>query len=201
MHILDIILGVFLLVLALWGLKKGFIASIIQLLGLIIAIVIISKMGHFVKEWLISRFDLNEILAVIASYILIFLVIMITVRIIIFLMHSFVELLHLKWLNRLLGALFSVINGLLVISILTIIFNISPFDKEIAKFTEQSHIMKVVRSITNILEKNYPNIDKITDPIKEKIDTTVNKGKEEVINKTGELIQEKAEETVDKISN
>lgn len=201
MHILDIILGIFLLILTLWGVKKGFIASVIQLLGLVIAFIVVSKLGHFVKSWLMNEFNLSEILAVIASYIIIFIVIMIIVRIIIFLMHRFVELLHLKWLNRLLGGLFSLANGILILSILTIILNISPFDKEIRKFTHESHIMKVVRSVTNILEKNYPGLEKYTDPVKNKIDETINKSKEEVIDKTQETITNKAKETKEKLSN
>lgn len=194
MHILDIILGVFLLILAIWGIKKGFIASVIQLVGLVVAFVVISKMGHFVKEWLIMEFELSEIIAVIASYILIFIVIMLLVRLIIFMMHRFVEMLHLKWLNRLLGAIFSIINGLLILSILTIILNISPFDKEIRKATEESHVMKVVRSITGIVEKSYPGLEKYTDPIKEKIGETINDGKEEIIDQAEEKIIEKAKE-------
>ncbi len=188
MHILDIILGVFLLLLALWGIKKGFVATIIQLVGLIMAFLIISKMGHFVKDWLIIQFELPELIAVIASYILIFIVIMLLIRLIIFFMHRFVELLHLKWLNRLLGGLLSIINGLLVISILTIILNISPFKEEIDKATKESRIMGVVHYITGIVE---PQLVKYTDPLKDKIDQTINEGKEEIMDQAQEKILDK----------
>ncbi len=180
MNIFDIIFGIFLLFLMFQCLRKGFVAGSIQLLGLIVTIIVIGKVGHLVKAKLILQFGLGETLAVIIAYIIIFLIIMIMVKIVIFFIHRMVEFLHLKWLNKLLGALFGLFNGVLLIALLMIILNISPFEKEIRKITAKSYILNVVRAITDEIEDRYPQIEKIKKPIRKKLDKKIDKSKEKL---------------------
>ena len=77
MNILDIILGIFLLVLLIHGLIKGFIQSIISLLSLVVIVFLIAKTGHIFKGMLIIKLGFSELLAIVCSYILITLAIII----------------------------------------------------------------------------------------------------------------------------
>jgi len=185
MHILDIIFGIFLLLFLLNGIRKGLVSSLIHLLGLVIAVVLIGKIGHLVKASLIAKLGFSEVLAVVAAYILIFLIIMIITKIAIMLATRIVQLLSLMWLNRLLGAVFSLLCGVIIISILIILANLLPFEKEISDFTRDSYIISTIRGVTEKLESRYSQIEKVKKPIKSKIDETIdekNKQLQEIMN-------------------
>ncbi|MDP8267846.1 MAG: CvpA family protein [Candidatus Tenebribacter davisii] len=158
MNVLDIILGIFLLVLLFYGLKKGFINSIISLLSLIVIVLFIAKSGHIVKGLLIVKLGFSEFLAILCSYILIALAITLIAKITIKILHMIIEFLRLKWLDRVLGALFGVFNGTLIIAIILLLLNLLPFEKQITKFTSSSVIADNVRSITDKVELKYPGI-------------------------------------------
>jgi len=110
MNILDIILGIFLLVLLVHGLMKGFIKSIVSLFSLFVIVLLIAKSGHLFKGMLMVRLGFSELFAIICSYILIALAIVLIAKLTIKILQMIIEFLHLKWLDRLLGALFGVFN-------------------------------------------------------------------------------------------
>ena len=183
MHILDIILGIFLLLFMINGIRKGFIAGVIHLIGLILAIIIIGSTATPVKNGLIEHFHLSETLALILAYILIFLIIMVIVRIVIIILHRIVQTLQLMWLNRLLGAVFGIFNGLLILGLIILGLNLLPFQEDVRAFTDKSYIAGNVRKIVENLESKK-KIKEISDPIKESIDEKV----EEQTNKLDELL-------------
>lgn len=168
MNILDIILGVFLLILVFHGFRKGFIKSVIKLLGLVVVVIIIAKTGHLVKGMLIVKLGFGEVLAVISSYILIAIIIILISKLVIYILHSIIEFLNLNWLNKLLGVLFGLFCGILIIAIILIVLNISPFEKSIREFTSDSKIVTTVRIITDKLESRYPNIEDIKNRFRNK---------------------------------
>jgi len=174
MNILDIILGIFLLVFFFYGFKKGLIASLIHLLGLIVAIFLIIKTGTVVKESMIEKFGFGDTLAMILSYLLIFIIIMIIAKIIILLLHKLIDVLNLTALNRILGGIFGVFNCFLVIAIILVILELSPLKNTVVNLTENSHIVKSTRILIGELEKNYPKIEQE----KEKIQGILDKKKQ-----------------------
>ena len=164
MNILDIIFGIFLIVLLFFGLKKGFIKSILNLFSLFVIVLLIAKTGHIVKGMLIVRFGFNEYLAIAVSYILIALAIVLIAKITIKILQMIIEFLHLKWLDRLLGALFGIFNGALIIAIILLLLNLLPFEKQIRDFTSSSKIATNIRNVTDKVESKYPGLkEKIQD--------------------------------------
>ncbi len=179
MHILDIILGVFLILFLINGIRKGFITGFIHLVGLILAVVIIGSTGNLVKTGLINQFHLSETLALILAYILIFLIIMIIAKITILIVHRVVQFLNLMWLNRLLGAVLGVFNGLLIIALLILGLNLLPFHEQIRGFTDKSSIAYNVRKVVENLESRK-KIKEISEPIKEAIDEKIKEQTEQL---------------------
>ncbi|MBN1326956.1 MAG: CvpA family protein [Candidatus Cloacimonetes bacterium] len=175
MNILDIILGVILLFFFINGLRKGFVASFIHLLGLILAVILVAKTGQIVKEGLITQFGLNETFALIIAYVLIFLIIMIVTRIAVKLVQRIVEFLNLMWLNRLLGGVFSCLCGVVIIAIIILLLNLLPFQKEIRDFTDQSRIVSTIRIQVEKLENQYSGTKKIKQTLQQTIDEQVEK--------------------------
>ena len=158
MNILDIILGIFLLVLLFHGLIKGFIKSAISLISLIVIVLMIAKSGHIFKGMLMVRLGFSEIIAIICSYILIALAIVVIAKLTIKILQMIIEFLHLKWLDRLLGAFFGVFNGTLVIAIILLLLNLLPFEDHIRDFTSPSKIVVNIRNVTDKIELKYPGL-------------------------------------------
>src|SRR6056297_2829207 len=106
MSVIDIVLSVMIVIFFSLGFSKGLIRSVIQLLGLIATVYLITTSGHFVKAELVSRFDLQPVLATIAAYLVIALIIFLMAKLIGWLLESLDGLLQLKFFNRLLGGVF-----------------------------------------------------------------------------------------------
>jgi len=190
MHVLDIVFGILILFLALKGLQKGFLASLIQLLGLVVIVFTIAKAGQFVKLIVIDQLGWSDLVATIASYILIALIILIMIKIIIFLINRMVEFLKLKGLNKFLGALFGVINGLLLVAAIIIITDVLPYKEQVRNFTDKSFIVRHMRIVTDEIETKYPQVGKYKEPLIEQLDKKVEEGKEKLEEKVEEKVEE-----------
>ncbi len=169
MHILDIILGIFLLFFVLKGLHNGFIKSVINLIGLIVIVFVISKLGYLVKDGLMNRFGLGEVAATIISYLLIAILIFFIAQIVIKFVHMIFNVLRLEWLDKLLGMVFGLLNGGLIIAIILLLINLSPFAMEVTEFTKDSVIVDYVQNATETMSIKYKNVITENNDIKKKI--------------------------------
>lgn len=167
MNLVDVILGIFILAFLINGIIKGFISSVVHLLGLIIAVFLIGKIGYDVRIALMEKFTIGETIATIIAYILIFLVIMLIAKIVIMILHKIVTFLNLKFLDRILGGLFGILNGILILAILLIILDISPISKIVAQGTENSKISSFVRIFTGKAYKKIPKLEEGKDKLEE----------------------------------
>ena len=175
MNLIDVIFGIFLLVFFVIGFKKGFISSVVYLLGLIIAVFLSGKIGYDVRIALMEKFTISETIAMIIAYILIFLVIMLIAKIVIIILNKIVTFLNLKFLDRILGGLFGILNGILILAILLIILDISPISKIVAKGTENSKISSFVRIFTGKAYKKIPKLEEGKDKLEEIIEKVTEK--------------------------
>ncbi|MBC8384910.1 MAG: CvpA family protein [Candidatus Cloacimonetes bacterium] len=169
MNIADIILGIFLLIFIIHGFVKGLIASLLHLVGLILAVVLIANTGTIVKESMMVKFGLSETLAVIFAYVLIFILIMLIFRIAIIIFHKVVNFLNLTALNRILGAVFGLLNGVLIIAILLVILDLSPLGKIINENTQNSKVITYTRVLTSKLQTNFPKVEEEKEKLEELI--------------------------------
>ncbi len=192
MNTVDIVLGIFLLLFVINGIYKGFIKNVMHLAGLIVSILLIVKLGPMAKEFVLSKIVVNEVLAVIIAYILIFLIVMIVAKIVSKILNSIVELLSLKWLNSLLGGVFGLFNGLLILTILFVAINISPFSEELNNYSKQSMVLTNVKKIAEKAGAEFPAIDELTDPLKEKVqDKLVDPAKDKMEKELQEIAKDK----------
>ncbi|MDO9576534.1 MAG: CvpA family protein [Candidatus Cloacimonadales bacterium] len=178
MQIIDIILGVFLLLFLLNGLRKGLIASVLGVFGLIVIIVLIANFSKPLQNMLIIELGLQEIFAIIISYVLIILVISLTIRLISYLLKKIMSILNLGCADRILGMVFGLLNGALIIAIILVALDLSPWRKHLPEYTNKSVVIKYIRYGTNLIEGNLPELDSIKKPIEDKIqevDEKINK--------------------------
>lgn len=79
------------------------------------------------------------------------------------------NVLRLEWLDKLLGMVFGLLNGGLIIAIILLLVNLSPFTKEVAKFTKDSVIVDYVQNATESMSIKYKNVITENNDIKKKI--------------------------------
>jgi membrane protein required for colicin V production len=170
----DIVLSVILLACFVFGFLKGIIASVIHLLGLISSLVLIVRFAPLVQDGLILRFQMNTLVAGILSYSLIFIMIMLLAKIIILLLHKLVSLLNLTFINRFLGAIFGLLNGFILLTIIFTVIEFLPFYDEVKKATKDSYIVKYLQiasdeiklEIIQRIPQPEVELDKIKNPFK-----------------------------------
>ena len=172
MNLIDVILGIFILIFVINGIRKGFIASVLHVLGLLVALFLIAKIGYEVRIALMEQFTMNATIATIIAYILIFLVIMLIAKIIIVILKKIVTFLNLKFLDRILGALFGILSGILILAILLIILDISPISEIVTKGTKDSQVTSIVRIFTGKAYETIPELEEKKDQLEEIFEKT-----------------------------
>ena len=169
MGTLDIILSIIIFVFFLFGLKKGFIATVINLAAFILFFILIVYIGPIFKEIIQLNFTVNDFLASTLSYFAIFLIIFLISAILIKILTKILKALKINWINRLLGGVLGIANALIIITVLFLIFTILPYPKNKKTVIKQSQILTWIDSITkdyNIPIKNIPKNNPIDDKIK-----------------------------------
>lgn len=141
MSMIDIVLSVVFVIFFSVGAAKGLIKSVVQLLGLIVTLYVISAGGHLIKNFLISRFSIEPLFASIASYLFIIVVIILMAKLVTLILHSVAGFLKLKGLNRFLGGLFGICYGYFFIALFLTLIEISPAE---AKFYEKVPDSKII---------------------------------------------------------
>lgn len=120
------------------GLKRGIIAEILTLVGLIAAIFISIFWYADLSNFLIRQFKWNIVLSNVLSFVIIFILVIIFFRVLENLLSHITSLLLLNWINNLGGALFGFIRGAIIIGLLLFFLNIIPLPPEIEYHINQS---------------------------------------------------------------
>jgi len=170
MGTLDIILSIVVFIFFLLGLKKGFIATVINLAAFILFFILIVYIGPIFKEIIHLKFTISDFLATTLSYFVIFLIIFIVSAVLIRILTKILRALKINWINRLLGGVLGIANALIIIAVLFLIFTILPAPKDKKPIIKQSKILTWIDSITkdyNIPIKNIPKNNPIDDKIKD----------------------------------
>lgn len=123
MNILDIIILICLILALIQGLIKGFISQAISIVSLILGIWASGRFAGVVCQWLSQYINGSEQVLRIVAFSLIFIAIITALILAGKALEAVIKLVMLGWVNRLLGALFSLVKWLLVIGLVIIAFN------------------------------------------------------------------------------
>ena len=122
-NLLDIIILIPLLLFAWQGYRKGFIIEISTLIALLLGIYFALYFSDYAGSLLTQYFEIDEKYLAIVSFIVTFIVVVIAVIAVGKIVQKFIDLLLLGFLNKLAGAVFGVLKGALLVSILLVIIN------------------------------------------------------------------------------
>lgn len=120
------------------GFKRGIIAEILTLAGLIVAIFMAIFWYDDLSVFLIRQLKWNQSLSNVLSFILIFIAVIILFRLLENLLSHLTVLLLLNWINNLGGALFGFVRGSIIVGLLLFLLNYTPLPDEIEMQIGQS---------------------------------------------------------------
>ena len=166
MNTIDIVLAVFLLITAVLGIKRGLIGSIVNLLAIVAIILLVSKVSPIITFYLTNSYNIPELGASIISYFIVIVIIFILAKIIIHFLDKGIKFLNLGFINRLLGGLFGLVNGVLILLVLVIAIKLTPMEKDFLIKIQDSKILTELNKIADQISTNMPDLKKKeVDPI------------------------------------
>lgn len=126
MGIIDWSILVLLLFFFVWGLRRGFAAMLVQLLGYIALFLLVGQYFPLVKQSLIDKFSFPSALASVVSFVLIAILIGITARLVIYILTRTLKLVHLSTINRVFGGIFGLLTALLIMMVIAVVLDYLP---------------------------------------------------------------------------
>jgi len=121
MNVVDIVLVVLIVGAAINGFTKGFFVELASIASLILGIWAAVEFSGLVQQWLSKYLNWSHDAMRLASFILIFVFVVIVVHLIATLTEKFVKAIALSIFSRLAGAIFGAIKAAFIISLLMIV--------------------------------------------------------------------------------
>ncbi|MDR1416409.1 MAG: CvpA family protein [Prevotellaceae bacterium] len=173
MNIFDIVFVLLFCIAIYSGIKQGFIMQVAALLSLILGVYVAFKFSSMLAGW-ITGLGVGAQAVSIISFSLTFIGVIILARLVAHVAQRIVHIVMLGWLNRLLGAVFSLVKMSLIISVA--LFVINSVDREfdfmprgqINKSKLYTPLSKLATSLLPYLdferiESSYRDMDKRVD--------------------------------------
>lgn len=132
MNYIDIILAILLVLAAVSGFKKGFVAEVASIAALILGIWGAIKFSYVTSEFLIENFKWQTDYMNIISFAVTFVVIVILVHIVGSTVNKLLNAVMLGFVNKLAGLVFGILKSALILSIILVVFD---------KIDEDVHIL------------------------------------------------------------
>jgi len=142
-NFIDIIIIILVLLAAFKGFSRGIIKELISLISLIAGVYIASHFSVYVEKHLNNNFPKIEEYNTIISFILVFLIIYLSLKLAGVIINKFVKIIQLNLINKILGLLFGASKAILIIAFILFELNhleqsfstiISKNQKEESKF-------------------------------------------------------------------
>jgi membrane protein required for colicin V production len=156
MNLLDLFLLIPVVWLCIRGFSKGFIIELASLIGLVLGILAAYYFAGYVQDMLKDYFTFSDKATKIIAYILIFLAVMLVVYLIGKVIEKTIDLIALGWLNKLLGAIFGLAKGIVLVSIILFIIEKADSDNKVIKpnVKERSMFYQPVMELVHFIVPN-----------------------------------------------
>ena len=122
MNILDIILLICFVPALVQGLRKGFISQVIAIISIIAGVWLSAQFTAPVSAWLTQYIQGSEQVLKVVAFALIFIAVIAVLAVIGRILEGTMKLIMLGWLNRLLGAVLSLVKAGLIVGLVIMAF-------------------------------------------------------------------------------
>lgn len=166
MGVIDWTIIALLLVLTYCGLRRGLAGAIVQFAGAVLTFILIGHYYPLLASQLVLKYGLSKTLSIIISVVLILVLVVVVTRFVIWILDRFIKALSLGWVNRLLGAILGLLNGLILVIIFTLVMDYMPKISKSLKNPEKHRVyvgMDTLKddAVTHFKLKNYFNYIKL----------------------------------------
>lgn len=166
---LDIIIALPILIFFVAGLKNGFIEEVVGLIGQIIAIFLaFTYMSDFSVFWE-EFYDIESSWIPFFSFIAIYLIAIIVVKLIIKLMESILKFAKLSIINHFFGGVFSGLKGAVIVSAFLVILGLlgQPRQEYTTNSLLYSYIMPIAPKTYNFISRVLPGVGQFQEQVGE----------------------------------
>ena len=108
------------------GLWRGFVFEIVSLLGWVVAFVIANTVGALLANY-IPLGDIGSPMRLWAAYILVFVLVLLTCTLLARMLRALVSATPLSFVDRLLGGIFGIARGALILVVVAMLVSLSPY--------------------------------------------------------------------------
>ncbi len=161
MNFLDIILAVPIVLLAFGGYKHGLIKEVASLVALILGIYFAIYFSDVVASYLLEYFDINHRYVFIVAFILTFIGVVLAVSLIGRMLDKIASLAALGFINKFLGLIFGFLKGIVIMSVLILLFNMIDSNDNILKedTRNESMLYGPISNVAPLILMNIKNIN------------------------------------------
>ncbi len=122
------------------GIWRGLLREVCSLLGLVLGGLFAFTFNQPAAEWLQASYGLPARLSAWGSFLVIFLLVIFLFGVVGFVLNRFVKLIFLGGFNRLAGAIFGIVQGVVIVSILLLVLSSSLAPKWSRSFVSGSQL-------------------------------------------------------------
>ena len=158
MNYIDIVLGIFLILSAIQGFRKGLVVELASLAALVLGIWGAIEFSDVTSEFLVENLNWNWDHLNIASFIITFVVIVILVHIIGNTLTKLIETAMLGFVNKMAGLVFGILKAALILSIVLLVFDRIDEDVKILS-SEVKEDSRMYEPIKNLAPTLFPFIN------------------------------------------
>jgi len=123
MNTVDIIILICMVPFIISGFRKGFIDQAVGLLSLILGLILSFRFYKYVAMWMATYTTIHTTTAQVISFVIVMCAVVILLNIIGALLEKLLKAINLGFLDKVLGFVFAILKGVLVIGVLIVLFN------------------------------------------------------------------------------
>jgi membrane protein required for colicin V production len=150
MSTLDTVLVAVILLCGVLGVYWGFIRQVLSVAGLIAGLVLASRYGGRVSDWL-SSFITSETVVQALGFLIVLVAVSATVSLLATLLRRFVGLLFLGWLDHLIGGVLGLLQGALLCTVILLVAAVFPTDLFANALADSRVAPQLVRVIGSVV--------------------------------------------------
>jgi membrane protein required for colicin V production len=163
---IDIVFGVVTLLLLIRGLTRGLIREVLAMAQWVLGIAAAFLLHRRVAEWLMENYFprqkyVPEFLAFAGIFIIVFIVILILGKI----LKDIISSVHLGGLDRFLGALFGILEGVLIASLVLWLMKVQPFF-DVGPLLRDSFCYNLLAPLIGTLEETVTDANKFASGVR-----------------------------------
>ena len=191
MNIFDIIILVLIGIFCVKGFIRGLIMEVFTLVGLLLGYVIAMREMSTVAGWIEKVINIPSFVSGMVSFFLIFIVVVVFFRWLAGALRMITRRTILAWIDRSGGILIGLFKGVLMTSLLLLLFSIVPVSESADTEQKNSFLFRPIRSVApavfNFLKHTFP-----------KTKSFYNEAKEVVSSKSKELAEKESRKWIDR---